>query len=228
MKTLRNFALAAALSVVSGVATAAIVTIDGDNVRFTYDDATLYGSAFVIGDSIFFSPTNFRAESLNGAGAVSASATLNIGIEALTENFLITDVALAEQGDYFLSAGDTSVSASGRLQVTSQTITCGIFACSDSETFNVPGLTNVGATTDWIAAADVDFAATAGWGADTNVIAQIQNNLSATTLNVGEEAWIQKKAQFVGITATVIPVPAAVWLFMSALGAIGLLRKKTV
>jgi len=208
--------MVAVLAGYSGFAQSAIVTVNGANVSFTYDTATLYGTGFVVGDSIFFTPTDFRAESADGSGFSTASATLNIGIQALRPDYLFTQVALVEQGDYFLSGGSASVAAGGRLQVASLTTSCSIFPCIDSETFNVSGLGTVGALTDWTASASVDFADTAGWGSDTNVTAQIQYNLSATTANAGELAFIQNKAQLVGLT--LVPVPAAIWLFISGLG----------
>ena len=142
----------------------------------------------------------------------------------------MTEFTMAEFGDYYLSSGDTSVSASGRLQVTSQTDTCPPinFPCFDSEVFNVAGLNTVGATTDWSGGTTVDLANTAGWGSDTLVTAQIQNNLSATTLNEGELAWIQKKAGGVSLEISVIPIPAAVWLFGSALGALGWMKRRSM
>ena len=62
---------------------------------------------------------------------------------------------------------------------------------------------------------------------DSSVIAQIQNNLSATTLNNGEQAWIEKKAAGVGLIVNPVPVPAAVWLFGSALALLGWIRRRT-
>ena len=52
----------------------------------------------------------------------------------------------------------------------------------------------------------------------------IQNDLSAFTDASGERAWIEKKL-VLNIT-TVVPVPAAVWLFGSALGVVGLIRRR--
>ena len=220
MKRLSSLLAVSLLSaLVSAPASAAIIY--GDDLKFTYDDSTLYGSAFTVGNSIFFMPTSFRAESTNGSPAlVNESETLNIEIEVTTEGYQITDFVLLEQGDYFLDGAGAEVTASGQLQVTSLTSSCGIFPCSAAEVFNIGGLTTQGATTVWSGGTSVDLGAEAGWGADTNVVAQIQNNLSATTAISGENAWIQKKANFVGMEITVVPVPAAVWLFLSGLGAL--------
>jgi hypothetical protein len=201
----------------------------GSDVKFTYDDSTLFGSAFTVGNSIFFQPTAFRAESTNCQGAVLVSDTLNITAEVITDGYEMTDFALIEQGDYELSAGDTSVTASARLQVTSQTTLCGFIPCIDSDIDNVGGLGTVGATTDWNASSTIDLGDTAGWGSDTLATVQMQNNLSASTLNDGESAWIQKKFNGIGMEVIVgeVPVPAAAWLFRSALiGLAGIKRKK--
>ncbi|MBT8421665.1 MAG: hypothetical protein KJP03_00945, partial [Gammaproteobacteria bacterium] len=74
--------------------------------------------------------------------------------------------------------------------------------------------------------ADIDLAETAGWVFDTDVNANIQNNLSATTTQAATSAMIEKKFGAIGIEVTVVPVPAAVWLFMSALGLLGSLRMR--
>ena len=224
MKLLRAVGSISVLALCSLSANAAIVTLYGDDVSFTFDDSTLYGTGIVVGNSIFFQPTNFKAESNNGEGTVTAATTLNITVEATTANYTITDAIFAETGDYQLSSGDTSVSASGRLQLTSQTTSCGIFPCTDAEIFNVAGLDTVGATTDWTGGTSISLADTVGWVEDTKMIMQIQNNLSATTLNNGESAWIQKKQGGVGLS--VVPVPAAVWLFGSALGMLGWMRRR--
>jgi len=230
MNLYRSAAVAAVLSAISIGANAAPVTLFGDDVSFSFDDASLYGEAIVVGNSIFFQPTDFGAESLNGQGAVSVTDTLNITVEVTTSGYTMTEFTMAEFGDYELSAGATSVTASGRLQLTSQTETCPPinFPCFDSEAFNVSGLDTVGAATDWSGGTTIDLGDTAGWGSDTLVTAQMQNNLSATTLANGERAFIQKKAGGIGLEVSVVPVPAAVWLFGSALGMLGWMRRRSV
>jgi hypothetical protein len=211
-------------------ANAAMITQMGADVSFTYDDSTLYGTGFVVGNSIFFSPTTFIAESLNTAGAVSATATLNIDVEVHQgSNYVIDSFQIAEAGDYLLNGASSSVSAEGRLQVTSLTSTCGgLFPCQDTDIFSAGALTTVGALTEWTASGAVDFDDIAGWGTDTHVQAQIQNLLTATSTVDGESAFIQKKFEGVGLVVMPeVPVPAAAWLFGSALlGLAGVKRKK--
>ncbi|MBT8444491.1 MAG: VPLPA-CTERM sorting domain-containing protein [Gammaproteobacteria bacterium] len=207
---------------------ATAITQLGTDVSFTYDENTLFGTGMVVGNSILFLPTDFKATSNNTDGAVTTSETLNITVDVTSGGgYEITNFQLAEFGDYTLSGTSSSVTASGRLQVSSNTSTCGIFPCVDSEIFNVGGLSTVGATTEWTGGVGIDLVDTAGWGSDSSVVAQIQNNLSATSTVFGESAMIQKKGEGVGLIVNPIPVPAAVWLFGSALGVLGWMRRKT-
>jgi len=208
---------------------AAIVTLNGTDVSFTYDDSTVFGTANVVNNSIFFQPTNFIAESLNGAGAVSLRETLIIDVQATSAGYNMSSFLLAEQGDYELTGTGSSVSASGRLGVASLTSTCGLFLpCKDASIFNVANtdLDTIGTLTAWSGSTSVDLADTIGWGSDSSVQLSLQNNLLATTLNDGESAMIQKKFGAIGITVNPVPVPAALWLFGSGLVGLAIFAKR--
>jgi len=220
--------MALALLLFAATANAATVTVNGDNVKFTYDDSSLYGTATVIGNTIFFTPTTFKAESLNTTGLVQTSESLGVTIEALAAELVISGVQLLENGDYQMSGSGTSVSAVGGLTIDSQTS-----AYSDSQSFNAGALTTAGALTAWSAGTSIDLGDTAGWDTDTKVIMTLDNTLSAESLNFGGQAFIEKKFEGTAIgisidmTPSVVPVPAAVWLFGSALGLLGWVRFKT-
>ncbi len=224
---MRRFIIGLALMTLAVSATQAATIVQiGTDVTFTYDDSTLYGTGTVVGNSIFFSPTAFQAESLNADGAVSANATLNITVEVNPGSaYVMTEFLLAEQGDYLLTGGSSSVSAEGQLQVTSNIKTCLVFPCMDSEIFTAGPLTTVGTLTGWTINSGIDFANTAGWGTDTSVQVQIQNVLLATSTVNGESAMVQKKFEAVGLILNPVPVPAAVWLFGSALGLLGWMKR---
>ena len=200
--------------IASAAAQAAIITQQGQDVSFTYDDSTLYGTGTVVGNSIFFSPTSLKAESLNTDGTVQSIEMLDITVEVKPGNqggYEITEFQLVELGDYLLNGSSSSVTINGDLTVTSNTKTCGGSDCEDSEAFSAAPLTTVGALTEWTASAGINFADTAGWVSDTSVLAQIDNVLEATSTVNGESAMIQKKAQGVGLVVnpSVVPVPAA-------------------
>jgi len=225
MKTVSLFFATLALALTGMTANAASVTKCGTDVCFTYDDSTLFGDANVIGNNIFFLPTTFLAESLDGEGAVSAFATLNVEVEAITPGFNMNQFFLQESGDYFLQGEGASVSAGGMFAVTSLTQTCGgFFPCREQEIFNATGMTTVGSFDDWSISAAIDLTNNAAWSGDTKVTMTLENRLSATTLNTGEQAFIQKK--FAGVGITVVPVPAAVWLLGSALGGLAFVARR--
>ena len=216
------------LTIASLQVNAASVTECGTDVCFTYDNATLFGSANIIGNNIFFLPTNFIAESNNGDGAASANSTLSILVEAITEGFAMTQFVLQEQGDYFLSGSSASASVGGMFAATSGTKTCEsmFFPCREEEILNSSPLTTLDAFDDWSINSVISLAGNESWNSDSKVFLTIENRLSATTLENGDQAFIQKKVAGVGIT--VVPVPAAVWLMGSALGILGWMRRKSI
>ncbi|VAW52824.1 hypothetical protein MNBD_GAMMA05-577 [hydrothermal vent metagenome] len=213
---------------VSMASSAAIITMSGDDIDFTFDDSTLFGSGTVVGNSLFFMPTNFKAESLNGAGVVTANQTLIVDVVVTTAGYDITSLGMFEQGDYITNGVDASVAAAGRLGVTSTTTVCGFIACNDANIFNVAGLGDTGGVlTDWSGGTSVDLVDTAGWGSDTSLQISFQNDLSANTLNDGEQAFIEKKFGAIGLVVNPVPVPAALWLFGSGLlGLVAVARRK--
>lgn len=208
---------------------AALITQPGTDIKFTYDDSSLFGTGTVVGNSISFTPTNFKVESLDGAGLDTLSETLNITIESTTDGYIMDVFHLAEKGDYRLKGDPTAdVDASAYFSVESATTNCGFFACSDDVIFTAGALADTaGVLTSWNLGGNIDLADTVDWGSDTKVIVQLQNNLLADTANTGEIAFIQKKQGGIGIEVNPIPVPAAVWLFGSGLlGLIGISRRK--
>jgi len=217
------------LCIGAGTSHATTVTQYGTDVSFTYDDASLFGTGTVVGNSIFFTPTNFKVESLDGAGLDTLSDTLNLTVMSTTSGFAMDMFALAEQGDYRLKgAPGASVDATAYFSVTSQTTNCGSFSCSDTGLYSAGALADTGgALALWNLGGGIDLANTSGWDSDSKVTITLQNNLLADTVNMGDIAFIQKKQGGIGIMINPIPVPAAVWLFGSGLaGLLGVARRK--
>lgn len=211
-------------------ANSAIVHLAGNSVDFSYDDSTLFGTANVIGDSIFFLPTNFKAESRNGAGAVTTNETLNITIQA-TAGHTIDTVVLHESGDYRLSGAGASASVNGLLAVTSHTKLDGLFPFREQQLFDAGVFSDTGAfAQEWNTVAEIDMTTIAGWSNDTFITVTAENLLSATTLYNGELAFVEKKYLGIGLVVNPVnpvPVPAALWLFGSGLlGLAGLVAKR--
>lgn len=199
---------------------AEIVTVFGDDVKFTYDDGTLFGEGYAVGNGIFFMPVDFIAESNNG-GLVMTSATLDITVETLTATDVMTKFALAEEGDYRLTGTTSSVTATGTFTVDSDTT-----AFSDSNSLSAGALTVTDVLTEWTITSMIDLGDTAGWEQDTAVMLTLDNDLTAESNALGDSALIQKKFGAFGVEVTIVPVPAAAWLFGSALALLGWVRRR--
>ena len=229
MRTNALCGIAAAASLWAAGVQGALVTVYGDDLAFTYDDSSLFGTATVVGNAIIFDPTDFRAESANNAGAVLVSETLNIEIEVITPGKRIQQLRFAEAGDYYRSSTSADVRVSGYLQVASQTsIAPNYLPYFKNEVFNLgPGdLATTGSTDTWAGDVAIDLASVPGWGSDTAVRTTIQNNLIAEAYR-DDVAWIEKKIAGVGLEVTLVPVPAAVWLFGSGLiGLVAVARRR--
>ena len=241
MKTIKSWApLLAAIALFSLASTqvhAATVTECGSDICFTYDDSTRFGTANVVQNAIFFAPSKFKIRSRNGAGARTRSVTLNITIDVINPEFTMSQFFLEEEGDYLLDGESVSVRADGMLAVTSETKTCAnpynpLFpdvVCRTSNTFTAGDLLVQGTLTDWSANTFIDLAENSDWNSDTRVVMTLQNNLYASSFEVGELAFIQKKFAGVGIRVLPeVPVPAAVWLMGSALGVLGMIRRRKI
>lgn len=229
MLKLLNIALFSFAFLISGNANASIVSLEGNNVIFKFDSSKtgLFGSDFyVAGDTLFFLPTDFRALSLNGAGADFKNQTLNIKVTSKNDSFKIPGFKLIENGDYLSTGLDdwwwgssTDVNATGRLTATDlnsgSVVRAGIVA---DNPFTSTGLDSV----EWNAETFVD---TSSFMSNSFRV-RIQNILLATSYELGDIAFIEKN--FVGLTA--VPLPASIWLLGAAL--IGLIsstkRRQTV
>jgi hypothetical protein len=214
--------LVLAIASISSAAHASVVTVFGTDLSFTYDDATPFGTAIVVGNSLTFSPTSFKAESLNGQGTVSNNVSLNIDVSVLAgHNYLIDKVRIAELGDYKLLGPTASVALGGALTLLSYTKTdANNFGSpyASLNTFNSGPLTQQGGPTAWSASAVADMNGQPGWQTDTHLLVKLENLLSATTLAGDQQAFIEKKVSGVGLQfMPAVPLPAAAWLMGSAL-----------
>lgn len=204
----------------------------GPTICYVWDDEQLaidsLGDPMIAGDQAFFTPANFRAESANGTPAIDIESANFIfskiyshdGSEAEGSGLEIGLITVEESGDYRIDGGD-SVDVTLRLQATNlasaeMTTVTEIFAA----TADTGGL-----SPEWELMAMID--PTVSFVEFANRInLGVQNTLTASTDADGEFAFIQKK--FVLTVSTVVPVPAAVWLFASGLGLLGWLRRRSV
>lgn len=216
-------ALCSAALILPLVSKAAIVTQMGDDVVFTYDDSTKFGTGIVVGNTISFSPDNFRAEVIPGSGFDFDNDVLDIDITVKDGLTLVLDsITTTEVGDYALFGSDTFVSASlytevdsntwGAIPVNAVTVDTGNITTPNDNTLSLWNLTNIN---NW------------GWENETSVTFTIQNNLTAYAGSSSEFAWIQKKDGTVSIDVQVVPLPGAAIFFISAMGSVFVLRRKT-
>ncbi|MCC7258949.1 MAG: VPLPA-CTERM sorting domain-containing protein [Gammaproteobacteria bacterium] len=229
-KNLAGIVFAGAVLAPFAVAQAAIVTYVGPNVTYQYDDSqaavAYFGLPGFIGDDVIFSPTVFRADSISGVGvhtgtnidAVNATFVFDKIMSNNPSNEIIS-IQAYEEGDYRIVNdgwvnGDLYLLAKGlnNLLEPAATATDNVYASGDSAGNQL-----------WSMSATVLPSASLSQLAN-NLRLTVQNDLSAFTDAGAERAWIEKKL-VLNIT-TVVPVPAAVWLFGSALGLIGLVRRR--
>ena len=220
--------------VVSGTGNAALVTVEGKTVSFTYDNAltTLFGAPIIDGNSLLFLPTNFKAQSLDGGATALTSDSFQLKIDAL-DGHHITNLALTETGDYILDGQGATVSAFGELRAVDLKAPF-IESISKIELASPFVQTGIEQTGDWAATANLAFVP----NTITSLSVSIENILLAQTGinhevddddikhdskddddNVHNIAFIEKK--YVGLTVTAVPLPTAVWLFGA--GLMGLL-----
>lgn len=241
-KTITALAGVALLALVNP-AQAALVSVEADTVFFEWDtndvDA-MYGldagDVSNTGNLIQVTPIDFRAESTDAGGTVITSGTGTIHIIPKS-GYVVSQIMFGEIGDYRMADGATgaSVDVDPWLRAFDDNA---LHPSSGRETTisNVPVTGDLtianGDKQDWSASGTID-SATSTWMTDsTRIGLTLQNTLTATSTVFGEFAEIEKKSigTQIGVVtepATVIPVPAAVWLFGSGLlGLVGIARRR--
>jgi hypothetical protein len=219
--------LAAVFAIFSMPVQAAPITKCGTSICYTYDDAQgavgLFGTPTLVGDSLVFLPPSFRAESLNGAGTDVVSANF-IFDNIYSKNGVsdITNLTVYESGDYDIINGD-EVGADVLLTVVNLEPNPGFPPIPETGTsltsFDAFG--DSGGQQEWELLNSYNLADDFSLSTKSLQLS-LQNTLTATALDSGDSAWIQKKLTF----TAAVPVPAAVWLFGSGLGLLGWMRRR--
>jgi hypothetical protein len=217
-KSLCAAAILSAIFVTQSV-NAASVTQCGPTICYAYDDAQaavgLYGTPTLIGDSLRFLPQNFRAQSDDGAGLVATQASFFFDNVYSKSGEAIEKIMITEFGDYEITNGDR-VSDELTLDAVNN---LGAGTASEGELFAATGGTT--GLQRWQIENTLDVSSQF-LSNDLNLT--VTNLLEAQTDALGESAWIQKKLKIQAVTA--VPLPAGVWLMISALGALGGLARR--
>lgn len=224
MKQLKTVAASAFVigQLLSGSVLAASVTLSGNTVDYTFDDALLglFGPASLSADTLYFTPVSFQAESLNGAGYALTNSTMNIQVSA-HEGWAFSNLSLVEKGDYLLLGGASTADVGGQMRVfdLGAVMTDMTASIQTTSALNHVGLP----TTNWEAGAVIDLSA---WTDTQAVNVTVQNLLLASTSGAPSLAFVEKK--FVGLTPSmaaiqISPIPEAhtYGMMLAGLGLIG-------
>ena len=231
---LTRLAIAVALWVTAHAANAGLVTLVGNSINYVYDDSqtalALFGAPRIVGDAIRFLPGQFRSQSLNNAGTITADAEFIFSSVYSQDGSGLNGVNVSEFGDYrVINAG--SAGAELELTVADNTFSQ---SASTGQSFT-DSVDSVGLQLfELNAGLDLETA----FSDPTNDInVTISNILTATSAGIGEGAWIQKKLAFAAVTSTgipveprppteVVPAPGVLALFGAGLLALGGVRRR--
>ncbi len=207
----------------SNVARAEIIFGTHFDIVYNPADVGLFGLPTIGGDTVFFTPNNFKAESLGGSGSVTT--TQSVVFDLLPHaDFAITGSGLTERGDYLLRNRTSQVSVGGTTRAVA--IANPQTEVSDSIVASSP-MTALNVSTNWTATAFLDLSALA---ADvTGYRITIDNILVAYTdpaATGARQAFIEKK--FVGddvvglqIIGHAIPEPQTSLLLLAGVAILG-------
>jgi hypothetical protein len=222
----------------AGPAQAVPVTLCGTSICYEYDNdvsvnqgISLYGAPTILsGNTLRFVPSNFNVDSDYGSSIPTpiSVAVFKFSRVYTTNGGEVASITVTESGDYQIKgAGEVNVNM--RLQSVDN-VDDGVptpeFAEVTAPQFNWNTSTPTGfelanwSLTGVITPAELfsDLA--------TDVDFSIQNTLQAFAGPFPNYAFVQKKLSLQVTAVSTVPVPAAVWLFGSALGVFGLMRRR--
>lgn len=220
MSSFTKALLALGLLSCASLAQAAPITLYAEHFSVSYDDAGLYGQGFLSGsgDTIFFTPTQFKVSS--GSGPVSVSSTLALTF-IIDPGYAFTGLSYLEGGDYFLMGGATVDAASSIKAENTATLVASSLSLSPGAALdNVTSFASFH-TTDWLLAGDLSLV---GLGAPNTLQITLGNELIADTPATGF-GFIEKK--YLGLSVITeaalppeaVPEPASWTLLLAGMMA---------
>jgi hypothetical protein len=221
--------LAIGLCFVFSQANAATVLLTGASFDVRYDNATLgnYGTPSLSGNVVYFTPTTFKAESMNGSGFSTASGTINFQIIP-KNNFSIADISLFEKGDYLLRGIDSFVGVSGQTRAFGLLNPLVDISNPITSTSNLAIAT--GAQQNWIGSSSLNLASL-GLTANQSVNYTVENLLESYTegnASGPRRAFIEKKfSAFAVDVVSPIPEPSELLMMLFGIGCVGVMVRKS-
>lgn len=201
-----------------------VVSDPGSDFDLIYDSDQLglFGTPTLINNTIFFTPTSFFALSEDGSppfgdGEEITNSTVTFRLVAKDSSKLLKNFQVQANGDYRLDGAGASVDVDGQIRLFDPENSFAQFTDPLTPQSNLA--INDGNSHDWVATAGIT-----NFPGSNEVVVTLQNILTASTTLLGTSAFIEKK--FEGIMITVIPIPAAAWLFGSGLIGLGIMRRR--
>lgn len=190
MLSFRKAVLILGLLSIASVARATPIVLGASHFSVAYDDAQtgLYGAASMSGsgDTVFFTPTEFKTSASNGATSLSSPFTMTLSIDP---GYTFSGLSYSEGGDYFLLGGASVSIAAGVDVVNAATSAMASLMLSPSSPLDsVTSFANL-QTTDWSVAGDLSLS---GLGYPTSLQITLNNELLASSA-AGGLGFIEKK-----------------------------------
>lgn len=223
MLSLRKTFLILGLLSIASVALAMPLT--GDHYTVTYENPGVYGAGSVSGtvsapgDTVFFTPTQFKFLSGSGSASVSSGLVLTFTIK---QGYAFTSLSFMESGDYsILDEAHVNVVAKVEAKNADTQAATLLTRGPDRPLVSVTTFDNF-ETTDWSITADA--LSLLGLGAPTTLRVTLDNELFASA-STGSEGFIEKK--YVGLkigteqvlTPNAVPEPASWSLLLAGMMA---------
>lgn len=218
------------VSLMAACSVARADTLVGTNFDVIYNPAAvgLFGLPSIGGNTVFFTPNDFKAESLNGAGIVSNNQTIVFDIVPHA-GFQVTGSSLIERGDYLLRNASSLVDVQG--QTRGFAIANPLVEVNDNIVASSP-MTTLNVATNWTATSFLDLSALQVSNSGYRIT--IENLLMAYTEPTASglrQAFIEKKFAGETIALTVIgvaaiPEPQTYAMFLAGFGLLGFLAHR--
>jgi hypothetical protein len=208
---------------VSGSSNAALITLNGTDVSFTYDNnlTGLYGTPIVAGDKLSFLTGTFQALSKGIAEDETAvSSNFLVTIDALPGKSIIS-TSLLQNGTYSRYGSTAEVALDGSIQLSTEAD--GTLPLSSIAPLAELTPTPRFKSDNWESFNSIDLSNTA------SVKALLDNSLFADTVASRNYARISLTGINLEVTtvANAIPLPQAVWLFGGGLmGLLSMSKRK--